>query len=532
MNIPSYASEPQVLHLPQLLDEVRRGLVQVPRFQRPFIWTAEQRIELLRSIRDGIPIGGVMIWRTALEIATYDSLGRYALSPPSLGPGVARQYLIDGVQRISTLLAALYLPAFSTQVRDEESPLYVFDLDDQDFRTLRPDEKPSPSQLPLTLLFDGPALMKFQRKLDSDERVEAADNIAMAFRYYKIAVVPIVTDDLVLVTRTFQRVNSQGTPMGEIHMVHALTYSTGFDLLNRLDALKRERLSPMGWDTVEDDWVLDVCKAHLDLDLYKASEEELAKRLRARPEVVDQAIENLGRAARFLRDDCFIPSPEWMPYALQAVLLADALRLRPEPDAELRKKLHAWFWLTTYAELPAVLNSSRARRVLAEMRTLATHKHFNWPISQPFLRRSLPQRFDFRNARSKGLVPLLASYPLHGPIDVMSMEPIDSNSFLRDIGRRAICHIIPPLHAGEFYNSPANRYIGRPEHERRMYERLNDDIVRDDFLRSHIISVEAFHHLQLGNPVGFLKQRLLDLNALEEKASVLLLGLTSATEPV
>ena len=35
---PSYVSQPQVIDLPKLLADVRAGHIQVPRFQRPFVW--------------------------------------------------------------------------------------------------------------------------------------------------------------------------------------------------------------------------------------------------------------------------------------------------------------------------------------------------------------------------------------------------------------------------------------------------------------------------------------------------------------
>src|SRR3954465_12937076 len=96
------------MFLGQLLDEVRAGLIQVPRWQRPFVWTWEQRRDLLRSIRDGIPMGAIMVWRSeSVDIACYNSLGPYPLAQRK---GYQHQYLLDGVQRLSTLLGALSKP--------------------------------------------------------------------------------------------------------------------------------------------------------------------------------------------------------------------------------------------------------------------------------------------------------------------------------------------------------------------------------------------------------------------------------------
>src|ERR1051326_4711324 len=107
MAAPSFYSDPHVQFLSQLLDEIGAGHLQVPRFQRPMVWNWDRRRELLVSIRDGIPIGAIMVWRTAkATVECYDHLGPHALlSPPT---GATRQYLLDGVQRLSTLYGALH----------------------------------------------------------------------------------------------------------------------------------------------------------------------------------------------------------------------------------------------------------------------------------------------------------------------------------------------------------------------------------------------------------------------------------------
>ncbi len=48
MSAPYYQSEPQIQYLYQLLRDIARGELRIPRFQRPFIWDNEQRLELWR----------------------------------------------------------------------------------------------------------------------------------------------------------------------------------------------------------------------------------------------------------------------------------------------------------------------------------------------------------------------------------------------------------------------------------------------------------------------------------------------------
>src|SRR5215212_6030319 len=107
MKAPTFYSDPHVQFLSQILEEIGGGGLQVPRFQRPLVWNWERRLELLRSIRDGIPIGAIMVWRTnTVIIDCYEKLGPHVLQEPA--PGMTRQYILDGVQRLSTLYGALY----------------------------------------------------------------------------------------------------------------------------------------------------------------------------------------------------------------------------------------------------------------------------------------------------------------------------------------------------------------------------------------------------------------------------------------
>ena len=63
--LPSYLEEPQVSFLGRILEDVRSGAILVPRFQRRFEWKSESRRLLFDSIKQGIPIGSLLVWSTA-----------------------------------------------------------------------------------------------------------------------------------------------------------------------------------------------------------------------------------------------------------------------------------------------------------------------------------------------------------------------------------------------------------------------------------------------------------------------------------
>ena len=53
----------QIRSLSSLLENLRDGIIQVPPFQREFVWTRKQIVELFDSIRNSYPIGSILLWR-------------------------------------------------------------------------------------------------------------------------------------------------------------------------------------------------------------------------------------------------------------------------------------------------------------------------------------------------------------------------------------------------------------------------------------------------------------------------------------
>ena len=111
MSGPTYLVQPNIIRLPQLLEELWQGEIQIPRFQRPFVWTADQRLLLFESIYQGMPIGGILVWRTREHnLRCIPNLGHLQLggsSDENARGDTVRQYLLDGHQRLTTLYTAL-----------------------------------------------------------------------------------------------------------------------------------------------------------------------------------------------------------------------------------------------------------------------------------------------------------------------------------------------------------------------------------------------------------------------------------------
>ncbi|MDI1450483.1 DUF262 domain-containing protein [Polyangium sp. 6x1] len=503
---PAYQSEPQIQFLYQLVREIGDGHLQLPRFQRPFLWTEEQQLELFRSIRMGTPIGSVMVWRTNLtDVRSHANLGPYLLKASS---SPVRSYIIDGHQRLATLFGALHVPA-----SDEELPerIAYFDVETDDFLFAPRDEPAKPMWLPLRYVLDFLSLLPFQRSFgghpDEKELVRRTDIIVTAFSSYKIPVLPVATNDLDHITKTFQRINSQGTVMSEVHMIAALTWSDTFDLNDRIADWKEENLAPLGYGELDDNVVLQTCKAALGFDVFDRDVDGVSRALRGNPSALEDALVSLVDAVRFLRDECNHLSSRVIPYPLHVVAIAEAHR-RGRIAAKLLDPslLRAWYWLIAYAgalgKLPRLLEA------LDYLEDNTRKPPAFWMIPM-----SLPTRFDFRLPRCRLLaLRLAARFP-------------DGHQLLADEGAKAMAPLFGPPDGVDEYLlfSPANRILvssaNASSERKRIVEACmsSGPLTEADqlLLTKHAIPAVTTGYLQDGDVASFIVTRHKELDDLE-----------------
>jgi hypothetical protein len=424
----SYLADPTIQSLTSLLREIADGLLAFPRFQRPFVWIPSQRLELARTILRGLPIGTFMTWRTSENIGVFRTVGLWALPTPAEA-AAGRQYVLDGLQRLSTLYVALTpgkkLASFTepraAREAQEEAPreiyvdlstpeLDVFDDNNEEDDEIKERVKRS---ILLTDVLDSRRLLKRQRAFadlpDEDDLVERADRVAEAVRNYKVPIVPFVSDDLEQVTRAFQLVNSQGTQMSQVHMVNALAWREDFSLLDTIESLRRGSLAELGWDQLDESVLLRCFALAVGLDSYGFSVVELAKRLRQHSNASEQVAKSLRTVATVLRQVCHIRSPALVPYTTQIVVLCGALSNLGSTTQAQRELVRNWVWYTSYAEaFGGATSASMVGGVTESLREALAGKPFVWKYRKA-QRRRFPQQVDFRHGRARVFALRLAA---------------------------------------------------------------------------------------------------------------------------
>jgi len=90
--MPTYKPEPSSISIRRLVDYASGGELDIPEFQREFIWTKDQVKDLLDSLIKGYPIGFLLIWD--LNEYTY---GKHVFDQRT------KEWIVDGQQRVVSL---------------------------------------------------------------------------------------------------------------------------------------------------------------------------------------------------------------------------------------------------------------------------------------------------------------------------------------------------------------------------------------------------------------------------------------------
>lgn len=514
---PAQTSEPIIVYLYRLVDAIAEGRLCIPRFQRRLVWDWDRQSELLRSVRDGIPMGAIMIWRSnGRALPVVETLYGHKLSPPSADR--PREYVLDGFQRLSTLFAALHDPGTEANwetdsAADDEEPFWLgYDLETQQFIRTSTTEKAPPQVIPLSVLGDGVRLLRFQRKLTgphTEEWIDRADELARAFREYKIPQIPIETDDFQTAARTFKLINTRGVLMGEADMVHALTWSEKFEFRERIEVLRQEQLQPLGWGEIDFENILKIIKLRADLDIYEASAEDVSAVLRPDPSRIEDSIRATAVVAHLLADQCGIFAWALVPYSLQIVCMAAVID--ESNDAMRASFLRDWFWMTTYGELFAGLSGSRFSIVVQNLRKTLTAQRLEWPGAKPFQVRPLPATADFRSVRTRTLAFQLAwaqrgaGFTIPDPFRVLAAEKRD-----------ALFPLVPRKHVDKApYASPGNRFLCHPSLIGALREKLLSGAIDDSLAAAHLLSPAAVAAAKAGRWDEFIHERTVEIERAE-----------------
>ena len=506
---------PEVVFLGKLVERIAAGQIRVPRFQRAFVWRQMDLHALLDSILRGFPIGSILVWDTEGNMESTQRIGPIEISPR---PDGMIGYLLDGQQRISTLVGTLRLTDGMNATVDQVDWRVYCNLDTQEFHRA-PAEGVGPQHFPVRSLLNTAGFFEACRRIqsaddDTDRKqkwLDEADRLASAFRDYQLPLIRIRDADLDSAVTVFARLNRTGRKMAADEMVTALTYQKGqFHLAQEMNNFKVE-LARKRFGNLDRVFLFRAVLAALGRDIYAKDWADLMVMPAVRealPGAFESATEGIRRALEFL-GSLGVTSDRLLPYGLQLVFLGEFFRLCPQPAANVAGLLSRWFWVTSFAGWFGAVRLTQIRRGLSEIRDLATGDETQFSVvslevpAQPF-----PNRFDGRSARVRAFLLYLASLE---PRSLRGEGTLDPGDLLSTLGAGAVGYVSSSLsRCANLIGSPANRmYVDRDHVGQALgaLENLPDDVLTE-VLPTHGFPVMSIDHLRSGHWAGLIEARL------------------------
>jgi len=394
--------------LPDILKEIHDGKVQLPDFQRGWVWDDEHIASLIASISLSYPIGAVMLLQTGGNGVQFQPRPIQGVPVPT---ECKPEYLIlDGQQRMTSLYLAvssgLPVPTTTSKGKDIERFYYLdiakcLDPDEDrldavvsvpstkkitsdfgrkvDLDLTTPENEYENGLFPLAAMLDSSLCPAWRRDFSKyhhydPEKLGLWDQfegeVLSRFQLYRIPTIELLRDTpKEAVCQVFEKVNMGGVTLTVFELVTAMFAAESYPLREDWDARKariQEQDVLKGMDATA------FLTAVTLLSSYQRNQADASKPVTCKRKDVlkltladyrknsDPIEIGLKNTARFLAREKIFDS-RTLPYSTQLIPLSVICTLlgdRFEIDT-IRRKLAQWFWCGVFGELYGGANETR-----------------------------------------------------------------------------------------------------------------------------------------------------------------------------
>lgn len=500
-----------------LISEIQKGVIKIPKFQRDFVWSIEKTAQLLDSILKGYPIGTFIFWETDERINDIKEIGNLPL--PSTPDGQKVQYVLDGQQRITSLYAAFsgakIQKAGEKKITDY-SEIYV-DLDaginEGDNQIITPENTVNRSiSLHEVLNFGYSIGKKLEREGFTLEEVEKVDAYARAFKTYEFSIVLLRKEDIVSAIEVFTRINTGGQELTLFEIMSAKTYDEGrnFDMRKKWDDFIEE-VKGSNYETISSSVILQI----LSLVLSNTKEYKRKTILQLdKQKIIDSwnsAISALTEAIEYFRTQYRIPASQILPYYALLVSFAYFFyyqKDKDQPNGNQRNMLEEFFWRMSLSSRYSSSVESKLAQDVNRMDSVLKEDNPSYgdiKVNLHSYQTLIDENFSAGNSYSKAVLCLLASQE---PKDFETgAKVILDNSWLKIASSKNYHHFFPRSYLkGKGKSDNANSLmnitlVSDKLNKRRIGARAPSDYIGEfsrvnggiqDSLESHFIKLGGF----------------------------------------
>lgn len=399
--------------LSELLDNIKKGKVQLPDFQRGWVWDDEHVKDLLVSIARSFPVGAVMLLETGGEVRfqTRPIEGVEDLIDATVQP---QKLILDGQQRLTTLTQAIALTSPVKTRTSKGKPIqrhYYFDIKkaieseiyiedaivavdenkqiksnfgrdiDLDLSTV--EKECEHMMFPCDQIFNSNQwLIKLSQNHSNPEDLaiftEFISKIIQPFCNYQLPVIELKKEtSKEAVCLVFEKVNTGGVKLSVFELITASYAADGYNLrddwlgseIRNVDSRKsRIAKHPLLKGTEAPEMLQAVTILYTyEMRQNDIKEGKVGKQIRpvsakrtdvlklpleAWKKYADKVEDGFKNAAQFLRKEYFYAHSE-LPYSTQVIPLAAVMSVLGNRwlEPKIYEKLARWYWCGVLGEL-------------------------------------------------------------------------------------------------------------------------------------------------------------------------------------
>jgi hypothetical protein len=340
-----------------LMRMVRRGVIRIPHFQRPYRWGASDRLLLLDSIWRGFPAGMLLLWKHPAK-AQPVRLGPLTFDADANNEAL---WVVDGQQRLSTLAACLLVRPYDAAFRSFAT---YFDLDKREFVGHSAAGRGGPRWLPIHRAFDPNDCQEWalEHVARDPERRSLAFQVGTALRDFEIPAIVVESDDERQLRQIFDRVNTAGRRLRRDEVFRALHEGFGGASPDTVASVARE-VAELGSGTLPVTWVQRTAEVLAGIDPTR-KRNAMDRDPGRHSEILKATLDPLRRTVEFLIDDAHVVRTELVPHYWVVPILARIFQRFPDLHERNRALLARWLWRGALSGRHSANNSPAFRSMI------------------------------------------------------------------------------------------------------------------------------------------------------------------------
>lgn len=347
--------KPDSINYLDIVKNVDKGLFQIPRFQRDFVWDIKESAKLIDSLIKGFPIGTFVLWKTKERLSSLKGLGGVVFNKQPEDDSV--YYILDGQQRITSLYLALKggkVLKGKKEINYKE--IYIDlskDLDDEE-------EICSTEKSEHCVSFYDLMNEKFNSllKIFGEKFIDKIENLRDHIKTYDFSIIEVKDQPFEKITDIFTRINTSGKTLTLFEIMCAKVYiekterEQGFDLEENFNDFVEE-LKWVNYESLNESKpiVLQLISLILNKDatrkaILSIEKEKFIKEWKPALECLRRAIDEI--AIGYLK----IPVSKFLPYPALLVPLAYFYKLNElkQPTTKQLEALSKYFFRSAFSE--------------------------------------------------------------------------------------------------------------------------------------------------------------------------------------